>query len=65
MANPLRRPNRLRKIRLTELSLVDRGANQRAHVVITKRAPTVLLFGDAQRLLAQQTSPSRHTPVCR
>ena len=65
MANPLRRPNRLRKIRLTELSLVDRGANQRAHVVITKRAPTVLLFGEAQRLIAQPPITSRPMPVCR
>lgn len=29
--------NRLHKIKLRELSLVDRGANQRADVVLTKR----------------------------
>jgi hypothetical protein len=61
------RANRLRKIKLTEVSLVRRGANPLAHVVLTKQAdpsrdPALdapLLFNDALSLLGALPSTRR------
>lgn len=45
--------NRLRKVKLRELSVVTRGANQRADVLLLKQAPSrALLFKDAERLFS-------------
>ena len=57
---PRQRRNRLRKIKLAELSLVNRGANQLAHVVLTKHAPDgVLLFDAVLPLLSDDPTPAQ------
>jgi hypothetical protein len=54
----MKRPktNRLKKLRFTELSLVDRPANPFSIAVITKRAPAPVSFQEVMHVLKKEAS---------